>query len=163
MVMLRIGQGIDFHRIVNGRRLVLGGVEIPWERGLEGHSDADVLLHAVADAVLGAVSAGDIGKWFPPSDERFRDADSGELLRTILGSPELCGWRLVNVDVTMVAEAPRLSEYVPRMRARVAALFGASPSQVSVKATTSEKMGFAGRGEGMAAFAVVLLSNDGNI
>jgi 2-C-methyl-D-erythritol 2,4-cyclodiphosphate synthase len=158
--MIRVGQGIDVHRIVTGRRLMLGGVHIPWDHGLEGHSDADVLLHAVADAVLGAVGAGDIGQWFPPTDERYRGADSRELLATILRSPQLAGWKLVNLDTVIVAEAPRLLPHIPAIRESLATQFQADVAAISVKATTSERMGFTGRGEGMAAFAILLLATE---
>ncbi len=159
--MIRVGYGYDVHRTAAGRRLMLGGVVIPWDRGLLGHSDADVLLHAITDAVLGALAAGDIGQWFPPDDERYRDADSAELLRTVLRAPCCAGWRLGNVDATVVAERPRLLPYVPAMRRAIAALFEAGEDQVSVKATTSEGLGFACRGEGMTAAAVVLLVREG--
>lgn len=156
--MIRIGQGVDVHAIVPGRPLVLGGVRIPWEFGLQGHSDADVLLHAVTDAVLGALALGDIGAWFPNTDERYRDADSRVLLTTVLRSPQLGGWRLANLDATVVAQVPRLAAHVPAMRSSLAGLFD-SPEleRVSVKATTTEGLGFPGRGEGIAALAVVLL------
>ncbi len=155
--MIRIGQGIDFHCITPGRRLRLGGVTIPWEWGLLGHSDADVLLHAVTDAVLGALAAGDIGQWFPPGDEEFRDIDSRLLLLRVLESPQFAGWHLGNLDVTMIAEQPRLKPFILEIRQSLAGLFAVAVDVISVKATTSEKMGFTGRGEGMAAFAVVLL------
>jgi 2-C-methyl-D-erythritol 2,4-cyclodiphosphate synthase len=157
--MFRIGQGLDIHPVSAGRRLILGGVPIPWEHGLDGHSDADVLLHAVTDAVLGALAAGDIGQWFPPGDDRFRGADSADLLRHVLASPSARGWRLVNLDSTVIAEAPRLAPHIAAIQASLARLFVVESSQVSVKATTSEALGFTGRGEGMAALAVVLLSN----
>jgi 2-C-methyl-D-erythritol 2,4-cyclodiphosphate synthase len=155
---LRIGQGYDVHRLVPGRRLVLGGEEIPHERGLEGHSDADVLLHALGDALLGAAGLGDLGGHFPPSDERWRGADSVDLLRRIVDLVHGAGWAVVNADLTLVAEAPRLSPHRERIRERIAGLLGVGVSAVGLKATTNEGLGAIGRGEGMAALAVVLLS-----
>lgn len=155
--MLRIGQGFDVHRLVAGRRLILGGVEIPWEFGLDGHSDADVLLHAITDAILGAAACGDIGHWFPPDDERYRGADSRELLRQVMRSDKLAGWRIVNVDATVIAQAPRIAPYIPEMRTVIAGILAGHPDAVSVKATTTERLGAIGRGEGIAAQAVVLL------
>ena len=157
--MIRVGQGFDVHRFQKGRPLILGGVTIPHTEGLLGHSDADVLLHAVTDAVLGAAAAGDIGQWFPPSDERYRGADSAELLRTVLRSPQLAGWKLSNLDATVIAERPRISPHVGAIRSSLACLFGVEAGLISIKATTTEGMGFTGRGEGMAAMAVVLLKN----
>jgi 2-C-methyl-D-erythritol 2,4-cyclodiphosphate synthase len=154
---LRIGNGIDVHALVPGRRLVLGGVEIPFDRGLQGHSDADVLLHALADAILGALARGDIGRHFPDTDPRYAGADSRELLRAVWGLAEADGYALGNVDVTVVAQVPRLAPHVPRMVANIAADLGAEPGRVSVKATTSEGLGFTGREEGIAAWATVLL------
>ena len=155
---LRIGHGFDVHRIVPGRRLVLGGVEIPWDRGgLLGHSDADVLLHAVMDAILGALALGDIGHWFPPVDPAFKDADSARLLQTILADPRTRGWEIVNLDVTLLAEQPKIAPHAEAIRARLAGLLKIPAARVSLKATTSEGLGFTGRGEGMAAQAVVLL------
>lgn len=155
---LRIGQGYDVHRLVPGRRLVLGGEEIPHERGLEGHSDADVLLHALGDALLGAAGLGDLGGHFPPSDERWRGADSVDLLRRIVDLVHGAGWTVVNADLTLVAEAPRLSPHRERIRERIAGVLGVGVSAVGLKATTNEGLGAIGRGEGMAALAVVLLS-----
>jgi 2-C-methyl-D-erythritol 2,4-cyclodiphosphate synthase len=155
---LRIGQGYDVHRLVPGRRLVLGGVEIPHPLGLDGHSDADVLLHALGDALLGAAAAGDLGDHFPPGDARFKDADSAELLRAIVEIVVAKGFRVVNCDLTLVAEAPRVAPYRPAIRARVAALLGLSVEEVGLKATTNEQLGALGRGEGIAALAVVLLA-----
>jgi len=157
---LRIGQGYDCHRLVTGRRLVLGGVEIQFERGLDGHSDADVLLHALTDALLGAVGRGDLGQHSPPGDERWRDADSGDLLRQVLAWVLDDGYEIVNCDLTLVAEAPRVAPYRDRIRARVAELLDVETGQVGLKATTNETMGFIGRGEGIAALAVVLLAGD---
>jgi 2-C-methyl-D-erythritol 4-phosphate cytidylyltransferase/2-C-methyl-D-erythritol 2,4-cyclodiphosphate synthase len=153
----RVGIGYDAHRFASGRRLVLGGVEIAHNRGLAGHSDADVLLHAIADAVLGAASLGDIGQHFPPSDERFRDADSQHLLREVARLAREAGWVPGNIDATLLAEAPRIGPHVPLMRERIAACLGLSPGAVSVKATTNEGMGSIGRGEGIAALATVTL------
>jgi len=161
--MLRIGQGFDVHRLVAERRLLLGGVDIPHELGLLGHSDADVLLHAIIDALLGAVGAGDIGHWFPPDDPRWRDADSRELLRQVVASPQLADWQLVNLDATIVAQQPRLAPHLPAMRQSIAALLGNDPDTISIKATTTEQLGFAGRGEGIAAMAVVLLERHGEL
>ena len=153
----RVGIGYDAHRFAPERRLVLGGVEIAHDRGLEGHSDADVLLHAIADAVLGAASLGDIGQHFPPSDERFRDADSQHLLREVARLAREAGWVPGNIDATLLAEAPRIGPHVPLMRERIAVCLGLSPGAVSVKATTNEGMGSIGRGEGIAALATATL------
>jgi len=153
----RTGIGYDVHRFASGRRLILGGVEIAHDRGLEGHSDADVLLHAIADAVLGAAALGDIGQHFPPSDERFRDADSQLLLREAVRLAREAGWTPGNVDATVLAEAPRVSPHVPGMRERIAACLGLAQHAVSVKATTNEGMGSIGRGEGIAALATATL------
>jgi 2-C-methyl-D-erythritol 4-phosphate cytidylyltransferase / 2-C-methyl-D-erythritol 2,4-cyclodiphosphate synthase len=154
---VRTGIGYDAHRFASGRRLVLGGVEIAHDRGLDGHSDADVLLHAIADAVLGAAALGDIGQHFPPSEERFRDADSQRLLREAVRLAREAGWAPENVDATLLAEAPRVAPHVPLMRERIAACLGLSPGAVGVKATTNEGMGFIGRGEGIAALATATL------
>lgn len=153
----RVGNGFDVHRLVAGRKLILCGVEIPFELGLLGHSDADVALHAVADAFLGALALGDIGMHFPDSDPRYEDADSGELLRQVLALPEFRGWRTANVDLTITAQRPKLAPWRDAMRRRVADLLRLGPDRVSVKATTTEKLGFTGRGEGIAAFCTVLL------
>lgn len=158
---LRLGQGFDAHRLVAGRALILGGVRIPHPEGLLGHSDADVLVHAVMDAILGALALGDIGQWFPDHDERHRGADSLALLRAILADPRLAGWRIGNVDATIVAQAPRLAPHIPGMRGNLAVALGVDPARVSVKATTTEAMGFCGRGEGIAAMAVVTMMADG--
>jgi 2-C-methyl-D-erythritol 2,4-cyclodiphosphate synthase len=154
---IRIGNGLDVHALVTGRNLVLGGVTIPFERGLKGHSDADALLHAIGDAVLGALGEGDIGAHFPDTDPRYKDADSRILLRTIWQRAVAEGYSLGNVDATVVAEAPRLAPYIRQMTANIASDLGASIEQVNVKATTTEGLGFAGRGEGIAALATVLL------
>jgi 2-C-methyl-D-erythritol 2,4-cyclodiphosphate synthase len=154
---IRIGNGFDVHALVEGRRLVLGGVTIPYERGLSGHSDADVLLHAICDAILGALGAGDIGVHFPDTDLAYRDADSRELLRRVWQRASAAGYALGNVDATVIAQAPRLRPYAAQMVANIAADCGARAEQVNVKATTTEHLGFAGRGEGIAALASVLL------
>ena len=154
---IRIGNGLDVHALVTGRNLVLGGVTIPFERGLKGHSDADALLHAICDAVLGALGAGDIGAHFPDTDPRYKDADSRVLLRTIWQRAVAEGYSLGNVDATIVAEAPKLAPYIRQMTANIAADLGAGMERVNVKATTTEGLGFAGRGEGIAALVTVLL------
>jgi len=154
---LRIGQGFDAHALVAGRRLVLGGVEIPFAKGLAGFSDADVLLHAITDAVLGAAGLGDIGRHFPDSDPAYRDADSRRLLREAIARVRAAGYAVVNVDATIIAEAPRLAPHMPAMVANIAADLGVRPEQVNVKAKTTERLGFTGRGEGIAAEAIALL------
>jgi len=154
---IRIGNGLDVHALVTGRKLVLGGVTIPFERGLKGHSDADALLHAICDAVLGALGEGDIGAHFPDTDPRYEDADSRILLRAVWQRAVAEGYSLGNVDATVVAEAPRLAPYIREMTANIASDLGAGIEQVNVKATTTEGLGFAGRGEGIAALATVLL------
>lgn len=153
----RIGNGFDVHALVVGRRLVLGGVSVPFDRGLEGHSDADVLLHAVCDAILGAIGEGDIGRHFPDTDAAYKDADSRVLLRRVWQRASGAGYALGNVDVTVIAQAPRLESYIPQMVANIAADLDATTAEVNVKATTTEHLGFAGRGEGIAAIATVLL------
>jgi 2-C-methyl-D-erythritol 2,4-cyclodiphosphate synthase len=157
---IRIGNGFDVHALVAGRRLVLGGVAVPHERGLEGHSDADVLLHAVCDAILGALAQGDIGMHFPDTDPRWRDADSRVLLRHVASLAREQGWGIGNLDATLIAQAPRLAPHVPAMRANLAADLASDIGAISVKATTTEHLGFAGRGEGIAAMATVLLVRD---
>lgn len=152
---MRIGHGYDVHRLVEGRRLVLCGADIPSERGLLGHSDADVAVHAVMDAVLGALALGDIGKLFPDNDERYKDADSMLLLDEVIGLMRRSGFSLGNLDVTIIAEHPKLAPYIPQMRGNLSAAFSADLSQISVKATTEEGLGLAGGGIG--AHAVVLL------
>jgi 2-C-methyl-D-erythritol 2,4-cyclodiphosphate synthase len=155
----RIGNGFDVHALVAGRRLVLGGVSVPFDRGLEGHSDADVLLHAICDAILGAIGEGDIGRHFPDTDAAYKDADSRVLLRHVWQRASGAGYALGNVDVTLIAQAPRLASYIPQMVANIASDLAATAAQVNVKATTTERLGFAGRGEGIAAIATVLLVN----
>lgn len=154
---IRIGQGFDVHALVAGRRLVLGGVTIPFDRGLEGYSDADVVLHAVADALLGALALGDIGMHFRDSDARWRNADSRVLLRAVMAQVASAGYGVGNVDATIVAQAPRVAPYVEAMRTNIAADLQCDRAHVSVKATTTERLGFTGRGEGIAAMAVALL------
>ena len=160
MTGLRIGHGYDVHRLAAGRKLILGGVEIPWERGLLGHSDADVLLHAVIDALLGAVALPDIGRQFPDSDPRYAGADSRELLRQVAGL--LCeqGWQVVNVDATVIAQAPKLAPHIPEMARNIARDLDVAAEQVNVKATTEEGLGFTGAGEGIAAHAVCLIQHN---
>lgn len=154
---MRIGHGYDVHRLVEGRDLILGGVKIPYEKGLLGHSDADVLLHAVSDALLGAAGLGDIGRHFPDTDPRYKGADSLELLRQLYRKISEKGYRVGNIDVTMIAQRPKLKDYIPQMQANIAAAVGTAPDRVNVKATTEEKLGFTGTGEGMSCHAVCLL------
>lgn len=154
---MRIGQGYDVHRLKAGRKLILGGVDIPWELGLDGHSDADVLVHAVMDALLGAAALGDIGKLFPDTDERYRGADSLKLLEAVGSLLREKGYRVGNIDSTIVAQRPKLAAHLPQMAENMARALGLDPNQVSVKATTEEKLGFTGSGEGMAAQAVCLI------
>ncbi len=154
---MKIGFGYDVHRLVKGRKLILGGVEIPFEKGLDGHSDADVLVHAVIDALLGAMGEGDIGKHFPNTDPQYKDISSLELLRQV---KELChrkGFKVGNIDSTVVTENPKLAPYVMKMEETMAKVLGTSPSQISVKSKTTEGLGFTGTGEGIAAYAVCLL------
>ena len=152
--MTRFGMGYDVHRLVEGRKLILGGVDVPYEKGLLGHSDADVLLHAVSDAILGAAALGDIGTHFPDTDERFKGADSGKLLAEVVRHVRAEGYAIGNVDATIVAQAPKLLPYIPRMRENIARLLGVAVGDVNVKATTEERLGFTGSGEGMSAYAV---------
>ena len=154
---MRIGHGYDVHRLVEGRDLILGGVKIPYEKGLLGHSDADVLLHAVSDALLGAAGLGDIGRHFPDTDPQYKGADSLELLRQVYRKISEKGYRVGNIDVTMIAQKPKLKDYIPQMQANIAAAVGTTPDRVNVKATTEEKLGFTGTGEGMSCHAVCLL------
>ncbi|WP_455138239.1 2-C-methyl-D-erythritol 2,4-cyclodiphosphate synthase [Thermophilibacter sp.] len=158
--MLRIGHGFDVHAFTEGRPLVLGGVTVPSERGLAGHSDADVVAHAVMDAVLGALRAGDIGKLFPDTDPAYEGADSLGLMRQVAALVRERGWRVADVDCTIAAQAPKLAPYREEMRARMAAALGVDVEQVGVKATTTERLGFVGREEGIAAWAVCLLERD---
>jgi 2-C-methyl-D-erythritol 2,4-cyclodiphosphate synthase len=156
-VSLRIGQGFDVHALVAGRKLVIGGVEIAHDKGLLGHSDADVLLHAICDALLGAAALGDIGRHFPDSDPRYKGIDSRQLLRHVAGLLRDKGWRAANVDATIIAQAPRMAPHVHRMVANIAADLAIDAAAVNVKATTTEQLGFTGRGEGIAAQAICLL------
>lgn len=155
--MFRIGHGYDVHRLVGERKLILGGVEVPYEFGLLGHSDADVLTHAVMDALLGAAALGDIGKHFPDTDPAYKGADSLKLLDHVMELLAERGWRVGNVDATIVAQRPKLASFLPQMKENLAARMGVTPEQVNVKATTEEKLGFTGSGEGMAVHAVALL------
>ncbi|MEI5909169.1 2-C-methyl-D-erythritol 2,4-cyclodiphosphate synthase [Bacillus spongiae] len=155
--MFRIGQGYDVHQLVENRPLIIGGIEIPHEKGLLGHSDADVLLHVIADAALGAIGAGDIGKHFPDTDAAFKDADSGKLLTHVWELVKEAGYELGNIDCTIIAQKPKMAPHISKMKNRIADLLEASPTQVNVKATTTEKLGFTGRGEGIAAQATILL------
>ena len=154
---LRIGNGFDVHALVAGRPLILGGVAVPHDRGLAGHSDADVLLHAITDAILGALALGDLGKHFPDTDARWRGADSRALLRHVFALAFDAGWEIGNVDATLIAQAPKVAPYVAPMRTNIAQDLGCDESRVSVKATTTEHLGFTGREEGIAALATVLL------
>ena len=154
---MRIGHGYDVHRLVEGRDLILGGVKIPYEKGLLGHSDADVLLHAVSDALLGAAGLRDIGYHFPDTDPQYKGADSLELLRIVGQKISAAGYRVSNVDVTMIAQRPKLKEHIPVMMENIASALGIRADRVNVKATTEEKLGFTGTGEGMSCHAVCLL------
>ena len=154
---MRIGHGYDVHKLVEGRDLILGGVKIPYEKGLLGHSDADVLLHAVSDALLGAAGLGDIGKHFPDTDPRYKGADSLELLRIVGEKVRAAGYRVSNVDVTMIAQKPKLKDHIPQMAKNIAEAVGIGLDRVNVKATTEEHLGFTGTGEGMSCHAVCLL------
>ena len=158
MVPFRVGQGYDSHRLVEGRPLILGGVHIPFELGLDGHSDADVLLHAITDAVLGAAGLGDIGRHFPPTDMKWKGADSGKLLAEIVRLAREKGWQVVNCDATIITERPKIGPHVPAMEASVAKLLGVDEELVNLKAKTNEKMDAVGRLEGMMAHAVVLMT-----
>jgi 2-C-methyl-D-erythritol 2,4-cyclodiphosphate synthase len=158
--MMRIGHGYDVHRLVEDRALILGGVDIPYEKGLLGHSDADVLTHAVMDALLGAAGLGDIGKHFPDTDPAYKGADSLKLLDHVVAVLAEHGWKVGNVDATIIAQRPKLAPFIPTMRDNLAQRMGVEPGQVNVKATTEEKLGFTGSGEGMAAHAVCLLTNE---
>lgn len=154
---MRVGLGFDAHRLVSGRPLILGGVTIPYHLGLMGHSDADVLTHAIGDALLGAVGAGDLGTHFPDRDPAYKDISSLVLLEKIMDMVKSRGFRPVNVDATVAAEAPRLAPHIPEMVARLTPILGLTPDAINLKATTTEHLGFTGRGEGIAAFAVVLV------
>jgi 2-C-methyl-D-erythritol 2,4-cyclodiphosphate synthase len=154
---MRIGHGYDVHRLVADRKLIMGGVDIPWEKGLLGHSDADVLLHAIADAILGAIGEGDIGKHFPDTDAAFKGADSLKLLAHVMRLADSRGYRLGNLDATIIAQQPKMAPHITTMRENIAAVLNASVGQVNVKATTEEGLGFSGRCEGISAHAVVLM------
>ena len=156
---MRIGHGYDVHRLCEGRKLIIGGVDIPYEKGLLGHSDADVLLHAISDALLGAAALGDIGKLFPDSDEKYKGADSLMLLRTVSARLFQAGYKVVNIDATVIAQAPKLAPHIHRMRQNIAFALGISVSSVSVKATTEEGLGISGEKLGIAAHAVCLIED----
>lgn len=156
--MIRVGYGYDVHRLAEDRKCIIGGVEIPFEKGLLGHSDADVLLHAITDALLGAAALGDIGSHFPDTDDRWKGADSWLLLQEAGRLVRQAGWQVENIDSTVVAQRPRLAPYIPQMRARIAAALELAPEQVSVKGKTEEGLGFTGAGEGIAAHAVCLIT-----
>ena len=156
---MRIGHGYDVHRLVEGRDLILGGVKIDYPLGLLGHSDADVLLHAVSDALLGAAGLGDIGRHFPDTDPAYKGADSGKLLAVVGQKIGDAGYKVGNIDVTMIAQKPKLKDHIPQMQRNIAAALGIDPGRVNVKATTEEKLGFTGSGEGMAGHAVCLLED----
>lgn len=155
---MRIGHGYDVHRLTENRKLILGGVEIPYERGLLGHSDADVLVHAVMDSLLGALALGDIGKHFPDTDPKYSGADSTELLKHVGGLVKKEGYTVGNIDATVIAQAPKLAAFIPQMRENIAAALGCDISQVNVKATTEEKLGFTGDGSGISAHSVCLVT-----
>lgn len=154
---MRIGQGYDVHRLTEGRELILGGVKIPYEKGLDGHSDADVLVHAIMDALLGAAALGDIGLFFPDTDERYKGADSLLLLQKVKEHVQQAGYEIVNIDATVIAQAPKLRPYIEEMRENISRTLGIAKDTVSIKATTEEKLGFTGRKEGIAAQAVLLI------
>ena len=156
---MRIGHGYDVHKLTEGRKLILGGVEIPYEKGLLGHSDADVLLHAVMDALLGAAALGDIGVHFPDTDMAYKDADSGKLLQAVGRKIAAAGYRVGNLDVTMIAQKPKLKDYIPQMKRNIANILGINDTCVNVKATTEEHLGFTGDGSGMSCHAVCLLED----
>lgn len=160
--MFRIGQGFDVHQFAENRPLIIGGVHIPYEKGLIGHSDADVLLHTITDACLGAIGEGDIGRHFPDTDPQYKDADSAELLRHVWSMVKQKGYTLVNIDCTIMAQKPKMATYIDSIKAKVAELLEADISQVNVKATTTERLGFVGREEGIATQAVVLIESRNN-
>lgn len=162
MAEVRVGSGFDVHRLVTGRDLVIGGVKIPYDRGLDGHSDADVLLHAIMDALLGAAGLPDIGQQFPPGDPSYEDADSMKLLAQVVRMIGEAGFtQIVNIDATIIAERPKMADHIPAMRQAIATALNIDAGRVNVKATTTERLGFTGREEGIAANAVCLISNDG--
>jgi 2-C-methyl-D-erythritol 2,4-cyclodiphosphate synthase len=159
---MRIGHGYDVHRLVTGRKLILGGVEIPYSKGLLGHSDADVLLHAISDAILGAIGEGDIGKHFPDTDPAYKGASSIKLLRRVMALADGKGYKIGNLDATIVAQRPKLAPYIQDMRTNIAKALETDPDRINVKATTTEELGFTGRGEGIAAYSVVILKRNLN-
>jgi len=156
-MFMRIGHGYDVHRLVTGRKLIMGGVDIPWEKGLLGHSDADVLLHAISDAILGSLGEGDIGKHFPDTDPAFKGADSMKLLAHVMTLADERGYELGNLDATIIAQLPKMAPHIPAMRENIARVLNSTVGQVNVKATTEEGLGFTGSGEGISAHAVVVL------
>lgn len=158
---MRIGHGYDVHRLVEGRKLIMGGVTIPWEKGLLGHSDADVLLHAIADAILGALGLGDIGKHFPDTDPAYQGADSMKLLEHVVSLAHSRGWQVGNLDATIIAQRPKMAPHIPAMRSGISSVLAVSEDLINVKATTEEGLGFSGRGEGISAHAVVLMKQSG--
>ncbi|MFK7895864.1 MAG: 2-C-methyl-D-erythritol 2,4-cyclodiphosphate synthase [Myxococcota bacterium] len=157
---MRVGQGFDVHGLVPGRKLMIGGVDVPFEKGLEGHSDGDVLLHAISDAILGALGEGDLGRHFPSSDERYRGIASGLILEEVAQKMRAAGWRLGNVDATVIAEAPRLSPFQEEMKANVVRWLGTTADAVNIKVTSTDHLGFVGRGDGIAGLATVLIERD---
>lgn len=160
---MRIGHGYDVHKLVENRKLILGGVDVPYERGLLGHSDADVLLHAISDAILGAIGEGDIGKHFPDTDPAYKGADSIKLLMHVMALAVGKGYAIGNLDATIVAQRPKLAPHIPQMRENIARALNVEADRINVKATTTEELGFCGRGEGIAAYAVVLLEKMKNV
>jgi len=158
--MIRIGQGFDVHKFAEGRKLIIGGVEIPYEKGLLGHSDADVLLHAITDAILGALSMKDIGTHFPDNDPKYKDADSLVLLNEVWQKAKEQGYKLINMDCTIIAQKPKMAPFIDAIRERISGILEADKGQINVKATTTEGLGFTGRGEGIAALAVVLIAKE---
>ena len=156
--MIRIGEGFDVHALQAERDLILGGKLIPYDRGLAGHSDADVLTHAIMDAILGALALGDIGQWFPDNNNKYKNANSISLLKEIINDPRVNKWTLSNLDCTIIAEAPKMASSIPQMRKNIAEAFATSIDNISIKATTTEKLGYTGRSEGIAAKAIVLLT-----
>lgn len=160
MKSIRVGQGVDIHQLVEGRKMILGGVHIPHEKGPLGHSDADVLIHAICDALLGAAALGDIGYHFPDTSSEFKDIDSGLLLKQVCELLSSKGWKIGNIDSTLILERPKIKPHIPAMQERLSALMGIETDAISIKATTNEKMGYVGRGEGVLAFASCLIFKD---
>ncbi len=160
---MRVGQGFDVHALVPGRKLMLGGVDVPFEKGLEGHSDGDVLLHAISDAILGALGEGDLGRHFPSSDDRYRGIASGLILEEVAGMMRGAGWRIGNVDATVVAEAPRLSPFQDEMKTNIVGWLRTYPEAINIKVTSTDHLGFVGRGEGIAGLATVLIERDPDV